>query len=182
MNIHATREQIVSLLADGLSNAAIARTLRCDKHRVGDIRRELGLPAVPLQPLSLEQKWATFTRPADGGHLEWTGSRVGPGSTPVVHYREQVYTAARIAFRIRHGHDPEGQVLADCGRRHCVEPAHVDDEPGRMRTREQLRVLRGLGPRPERCPHGHDQSEHGQLGTDGSPYCRACKDERKAVA
>lgn len=181
MNQNATREQIVELLGQGLSNTAVAKQLRCDRHRVGDIRRELGLPDVAQQPLSLEQKWRANTREVDGGHLEWTGERRGPSGTPVMRYREQAHTAARIAFRIRHGSDPIGHVQAECDYQQCVAPDHVDDEPGRLRTREQLRYLTGGQARAERCVHGHDQATHGRYEQDGRAYCGECKRIRRAA-
>jgi hypothetical protein len=162
-----------------LSNAAIARQLRADRHLVGDIRRALGLPRAPLQPLTLEEKWEKYTRPVDGGHLEWTGERQRTSGTPVMRYREQIHTAARIAFRIRYGRDPQGHTFADCGMRHCVAPDHVQDEPGRIRLREQLRYLTGKKARPGKCRHGHDQAVHGRYETDGRSYCEACKASAK---
>ncbi|MGW1071518.1 hypothetical protein [Streptomyces sp. NPDC002537] len=170
----ATRDQIVELLHEGLSNTAIARRLRCDRHRVAGIRRDISLANVPAQPLSLEEKWAARTRPVDGGHLEWTGERARSG-TPVLRYWPNSYSPAVIAFRIKHGREPEGYVRADCGLKHCVAPDHVDDMAARMRTREQLRYLTGRGERPATCRHGHDQAAHGRYEADGRAYCEACK-------
>lgn len=182
MNQKATEEQIVELLHQGLSNTAISKRLRCDKGRVGRIRRSLGIADVPLQPLTLEEKWAANTRPADGGHLEWTGERESTSATPVMRYRGKSYSPAGIAFRQRTGRDPVGQVFAECGVKHCIAPGHVDDEPGRFRTREQLRYLKGGRVRKPRCPHGHDQAVDGRYWADGRAYCVACKRDRKAVA
>lgn len=178
--MNATREQILDLLRQGKTNTAISRTLGCDRHRVADIRRTENIPNVPAQPLTMEQKWHERTRPVDGGHLVWTGERAASG-TPLLRYRTECHTAAQIAFRIRHGRDPHGYVFAECGRRHCVAPDHVDDETTRTQTREQLRYLAGGQVRKERCTHGHDQAEHGRYEADGRAYCRACKNDRKAV-
>ncbi|WP_432010140.1 hypothetical protein [Streptomyces cucumeris] len=182
MNQNATEEQITTLLRQGLSNAAIVRELCCDKNRVSRIRRKHGIPNVPLQPLTLEEKWATFTRPVDGGHLEWTGERKSISGTPAMRYREKTYTAAAIAFRIRHGRGPTGYAFAECGLHHCVAPDHVDDEPGRARTREQLRYLNGGRERKPYCPHGHDQAVHGRYQEDGRAYCEKCKRQRARSA
>lgn len=179
--MNATREQIAALLKQGKDNATIVRTLRVDKRRVARIRRELGLPNVPRQPLTLEEKWAANTRPVDGGHLEWTGERQQVSGTPVMRYREKSYPAAAIAFRVQHGRDPDGYARADCGFQHCVAPAHVDDTAARQRTREQLRFLTGGGVRPATCVHGHDQAVHGRYETDGRAYCEACKREQRAA-
>jgi hypothetical protein len=176
---NATRGQITELLGQGLSNTAIAAQLHCDKVRVARIRAELGLPNVAVQPLTLEEKWAARTRPIDGGHLEWLGEHVGKSGTPVMRYREASYTATGIAFRIRTGRDPVGYAIAECGHHHCVAPAHVEDDPGRQKAREQLRYLTGGQQRPERCVHGHDQAVHGRYSPTGTAYCGACNHDRK---
>ncbi|MEE4540956.1 hypothetical protein V2S66_03110 [Streptomyces sp. V4-01] len=175
----ASRTEIVTLIQQGSSNSAIARELHCDKARAARIRRELGLPNAVRQPLTLEEKWAARTRPLDGGHLEWLGEHVGKSGTPVMHYREVSYTATAIAFRIRTGRNPVGYAIAECGHHHCVAPAHVEDDPGRQKAREQLRYLTGGQQRPERCAHGHDQAEHGRYSPTGGAYCGACNHHRK---
>jgi len=178
--MNTTREQIVTLIQQGKSNSAISRELHCDKARARRIRQELGLPNAVLQPLTLEEKWAARTRQVDGGHLEWLGEQVGPARTPVMRYKEKSFTAAGIAFRVRTGRDPVGYVLPGCGRPHCVAPDHVEDEPERQRTREQLRYLQGGQKRPERCVHGHDMATHGRFTPDGQrSYCEACKAARR---
>ncbi|MFP3990682.1 hypothetical protein U9R90_25095 [Streptomyces sp. E11-3] len=179
--MNATRTDIVELLREGHSNAEITRRLRVDKHRVANIRRELGLPNATRQPLTLEQKWAANTQPVKGGHLRWTGERGASAGTPVMRYKEESYSPAAIAFRIRHGREPEGYAFAECGLNHCVAPDHVDDQPGRARTREQLRYLTGGRARPELCCRGHDQSVHGLYESDGRAYCGECKRQLKAV-
>jgi hypothetical protein len=170
---HPKQAEILELLRQGHSNTEIARRLRCDRHAVGDIRRDAGIPPQPRQ--TLEEKWHARVRELDGGHMEWLGERQSISGTPVMRYREQAYTAARIAFRIKNGRDPVGYCAAECGVRHCVAPDHVDDEPGRARVREQLRYLSGGGQRPPACLHGHDQDQWGRYGPDGVAYCHACK-------
>lgn len=179
---NATRADIIAMLRDGHSNSRIVRELRVDKHRVRRIREELGLPNyVPVeQTRTIEDKWKLFARPTDGGHVEWTGERQSTSGTPVMRYKDQAHTAAAIAFRIKHRRDPDGYAIADCGRKHCIAPDHVQDEPGRQAKRQELRQANGLGDRPGTCPYGHDQSRHGRLQGDGRPYCAACKRERKA--
>ncbi|WP_051765120.1 hypothetical protein [Streptomyces sp. NRRL F-5135] len=177
---YAAREQIEQLLREGGSNSGIARQLRCDKARVAAIRRDLGIPNLPAQPLTLQEKWRARTRPtAEGGHLEWTGERQSTSGTPVMRYSGQTFTAAAIAFRLRTGRDPQGHVRAECGHHQCVAPAHLDDTAARMQTREQLRYLTGRGERKPTCIHGHDQAEHGRYETDGIAYCEACKRDQR---
>jgi hypothetical protein len=176
---NATRADIVASLRTGLSDAAIARRLHCDKQRVGKIRRGLGLPSLPQQRLTLEEKWRASTRALDGGHLEWTGERGRSSGTPIMRYKERYYSPAAVAFQIKHGHAAVGYAIADCGLRHCVAPDHVEDEAGRQRIREQLRYLQGGGERKPFCNHGHDQADHGRYQPDGTAYCEACKAESK---
>jgi hypothetical protein len=177
--VNATREDITAALRAGLSNSAVSRRLRCDKKRVQALRAELGLPVTPAQPLTLVEKWTARTREVEGGHLEWTGQRQRPSGTPVMVYSGRTYTAARIAYRIRTGRDPEGYAMPTCAMAHCVAPDHQDDEADRARVREQLRYLTGGRPRPPRCRHGHDQAKHGRYGPGGVAYCEACKVVRR---
>lgn len=174
------RAEIEPLLRDGMSNQAIARQLHCDVKSVARLRAELGMPRITtLKYPSLAEAFRANTRPVDGGHLEWTGERQRVSGTPILRYREQTYTAARLAFRLKNGRDPEGYAYAECGLDQCVAPEHVDDTKARMRTREQLRYLTGGGERPAQCVHGHDQAEHGRYEPDGTAYCKACRRERR---
>lgn len=179
---HPKDTQIRELLREGLSNSAIVRELHVDKAAVRRIREDMGVPGFAQQPLSLEEKWATFTEPIEGGHLGWTGSRGTRSGTPLLRYREKTYTAGAIAFRQRTGHDPVGQVRAECDVQQCIAPAHVEDEPGRKHLREQLRYLLGKGERPSHCRRGHDQAEHGRYLRDGVAYCEACSQINRAAA
>jgi hypothetical protein len=176
---NAPRSAIIAMLRDGHSNKRIATELRVDKTRVARLRRELGLPTFVRteETRSIEDKWRLHARMAEGGHVEWTGER-SPNGRPLIAYKDRRYSASTVAFRIRTGRDPEGYVKPECGMRHCIAPAHVDDAAGRRRTREQLRYLQGGQALPERCKSGHDQSIHGRLNTDGRSYCETCKRTR----
>ncbi|MER5641885.1 hypothetical protein ABT095_33730 [Kitasatospora sp. NPDC002227] len=167
------------LLEAGLSNSAIARQLHMDKRDVAQLRSEMGLPNIPAQPLTVEQKWRERTAPLPGGHLEWTGERATGSGTPVLRHSGQAYTAARIAYRIQHGTDPVGHAAPGCGRQHCVAPEHIDDTARRQRDRAALRIVLGSPDRPTHCRHGHDQAEHGQFLPDGRAYCTRCVADRK---
>ncbi|MFC9681325.1 helix-turn-helix domain-containing protein [Streptomyces sp. NPDC056948] len=177
MSQNATRAAIVAMLRDGHSNSQIARELRCDKGRVRRIRTELDLPTfVPAeQTRTIEDKWRLFARAVDGGHMEWTGERVGAAGSPVMRYKDSYCSPSAIAFELRHGRPPQGYAIADCGRKRCIAPDHVEDEAGRLAKRQEIRRANGLDSRPETCQRGHDQTEHGRLEQDGRPYCAACK-------
>lgn len=176
---HPKDAEIRALITAGKNNHAIARELHTDRVPIRRIRKETGIPNPPLQPLTLEQKWAARTKPVDGGHLEWTGERVGPGRSPTMRYKETSHSPTAIAFQIKHGRPPQGYAIAECELNQCVAPDHVDDEAGRFAKRQQLRLRNGLDDRPDTCPDGHDQSIHGRLQGDGRPYCKACKRAQK---
>jgi hypothetical protein len=181
----AIRSRIVELLKEGATNRAIARELNVDKSTPAHYRRLLGIaPATRTlprnrSPLTIEQKWATYTRPAegDGGHLEWTGRRTKVGATPVMTYRERTHTARIVAFRIRHGRDPIGYVKPECGRPDCVAPDHLEDEQGRNRVRSQFGALLGRTPRITECTRGHAVATHRRYASDGTSYCGTCHED-----
>jgi hypothetical protein len=173
---HPKTDEIQALLRH-YSNTEIGLRLGVDKHLVAEIRAAAGVLYLPGLYATAEQKWLAHVRPVDGGHLEWTGSRSGRSDTPVMKFHEKSAAPSGIAFRWAHGREPVGQVRPECDFPHCQAPAHVEDEPGRQQLREQLRAIRGMGPRPETCPGGHDQATEGRLQRDGEAYCKACKRE-----
>lgn len=179
--VNATRADIIAMLQDGHSNRRISIELRCDKTRVRRIREELQLPQFVRaeETRTLNDKWHLFIRPVDNGHMEWTGTHGTTSGTPLLSYKEKVYSAAAIAFHMRTGREPQGYAIADCGMQHCVAPEHIEDEAGRIRNREQLRYLTGGRERKPFCNHGHDQKEHGRYEQDGTAYCEACKREQR---
>ena len=125
---NGTRNEVVELLQQGLSNSEIGRRLRTSPKRVARIRAEYGLPRiVPRPALTLEQKWATFTRPAPGGHVEWIGA-LHEGRTPTLRYRGRSLSARRVAFGMAHSREPVGRVLPGCDHPGCVAPQHVEDQ------------------------------------------------------
>ncbi|MDH6116866.1 hypothetical protein ABH930_000285 [Kitasatospora sp. GAS204A] len=135
---HPKLHQIRRLIDAGLTNTAIGQQLHVERQTVGRIRHELGLPLVPRQPLTVEEKWRQRTRELPGGHLEWTGDTSTGRGVPVLRHSGQTYTAGRVAFRIQHGADPTGHAKPDCGVRYCVAPAHQYDTAARQPVREPL--------------------------------------------
>lgn len=124
------RADIITLLAEGHSDREIHRRLGAYPARVGKIRAELGLPKYQPKPaLTLEQRWATRTRPTSGGHMRWTGAI--RGGMPNLTYQQRNHSARRIAFTIGHGRPPEGRVLPGCEYGWCIAPEHATDEPMR---------------------------------------------------
>lgn len=81
---------------------------------------------------SLEGAFRARTEGAEGGHVRWTGTT--SHATPAVWWAGSTYSAYRVAFRIHHGREPEGQVRPGCGVSLCVAGAHVEDRPMRQRS------------------------------------------------
>lgn len=120
-----------------------------------------------LYSATLEEKFRARTVPVDGGHLMWTGSEE-------IRWNGRLLQASRVAFELRTGRKPVGYVRPDCGMHGCAAPDHVDDQPGRERTRAQLQAVRSFTAGTELCPAGHDQAVHGRTDRDGKPYCTPC--------
>ncbi|MET7759767.1 helix-turn-helix domain-containing protein [Streptomyces sp. NPDC005389] len=172
-------EQIVARLRKGLTNSAIAAEVGVHKGTPARYRSALGIPAAPPPPRprhtdSVEERFYSFTRLLDGGHMEWTGRRVKVGRTPVFSYNSRTLTARSVAFRIARGRDPQGYVTAECEFEGCVAPAHVADEPSRTQLRSQLASLMGRDLSLTECGRGHATAEHRRYYPDGAPYCGAC--------
>jgi hypothetical protein len=133
-----TRNAIVELLRAGHSDRAIARQVHVRNTYVGEIRAQLGLPAHKPGPTpagSYEDLFWRHAQPTDDGHWIW------PNATANVRIGHEgpKQSARRIAFRIRYGRDPEGQVRPGCGVGRCVHPEHVEDQP----MREQYAAIFG---------------------------------------
>lgn len=131
---------ITELLHAGVSNHDIATEIGIDRRTVAARRAALGLPdARTIKGSSgLEDLFWRRVEPVEGGHLAWTGHRNNTG-VPVVHTTGRMYTAGRIAFRIRWGREPVGRVKSGCEYDGCVHPEHVDDQP----MREQYAAIFG---------------------------------------
>ncbi|MER5951193.1 hypothetical protein ABT127_34665 [Streptomyces sp. NPDC001904] len=168
----ATDEQIAAALRSGLSVTRTAATLHADRARVRRIRdaHNFDRYTAPETTRTLEEKWASCTRPGEDGHLLWTGERNGKSGSPVMRHRDTGYSPAAVAFRQRTGRDPHGYVFAACGQRHCVAPDHVQDQDERAAARTALRGA----PVPGTCRYGHAQAAHGRFEPDGTAYCARC--------
>jgi hypothetical protein len=169
--------QIRRLLEAGLSDTDVARRSGADRHAVTGVRARAGIAPYekPLEFATADAKRRAHLRPVEGGHVEWTGERSTGVGTPLLKWQGRSLSPAAMAFEERTGRAPVGMVFAECGFRQCVAPEHVDDEPGRQKVREQLRMLLGMGERPERCSAGHDQAVYGRLQRNAVHYCARCK-------
>ncbi|MFJ3037765.1 hypothetical protein [Streptomyces tendae] len=123
------RADVAELLHAGYGDRTIARRLGVTAASVTQARQTLGLPPARggNKPAgSVEDLFWRRTKPVDGGHLEWTGHRTNKG-VGTTKWQGTIYTAGRIAYRIRYGQDPAGHTHAPCGHDGCVAPAHIAD-------------------------------------------------------
>lgn len=134
------RADVAELLLAGLSDSAIARELGVDANcTVRPARAALGIPKVRpgrRPAATVEDLFWRRTQPVDDGHLIWTGYRSSEdaGGCPILRHGGRKHTAYRIAFRLKHGRDPEGKVTPTCERDGCVAPEHTEDRLIRERT------------------------------------------------
>ncbi|MFK0069723.1 hypothetical protein [Streptomyces sp. NPDC091046] len=181
-----TVDHLAELFAQGATNRAVSQTAGVDRNTAARYRAQLGFGPAPKRPapnrstLTVEQKVLTLMRPAEGGHMEWTGRRTKSNGTPVFTHHERTYTARSVAFRAHTGRAPVGYVTAECDQPEwCVAPAHLEDEPGRTRARAALAVITGRATSLVECSRGHATAEHRRYLPDGTPYCGACHAEGK---
>jgi hypothetical protein len=180
-----TVDRLADLFRHGASNRAAALALGISKDTAARYRAALEIGPAPKRPaanrstLTVEEKFATYTRPVEGGHLEWTGRHHKANGTPVFTHREQTYTARSIAFRIATGRAPEGYVTPECENPECVAPAHVADEPGRTRARAQFAAVLGIATTLVECSRGHDTATHRRYDRAGRAYCGTCHADAK---
>lgn len=178
---HPKHDAIVELVREGLADNAVAIRLNVHRRAVTRVRDIEGI-SHRTNGTSREDKLARFiTGPDPEGHTGWTGRR-GSSDVPVIRHMKIQQPASHVAFEQRTGRPPVGMVKAECGRDHCLTPAHVSDEIERRNVRGQERALYGLEPVPwDTCPKGrHQWGEHGRFQPDLSPYCKGCNTETAA--
>lgn len=171
---HPKRDEIIRMLNDGVSNRRIEAELHVRRQTIRAIRAELGMKPA-RGGTSKEEKLAKFSLPPDeNGHVGWTGRRMSSG-TPSIRHLGVETSAANEVFRMYRGRDALGNVLSECGVKHCLEPEHLSDARDRRLVRMQLRALEGMEPQPwDVCPEGHSWDEHGRVGERLDVYCQAC--------
>ncbi|MEV6738613.1 hypothetical protein AB0N14_17460 [Streptomyces sp. NPDC051104] len=139
----ASWENIAAVLeAETVSDAELAERLDCGPDLVARVRASLGQPAFPAPPSatasSEEQRFRELAVEGIDGHVRWSGRTTREGVPLVDHF----VTAARVAFRLHHGREPEGQVRGTCLVNHCLAGEHLADRVIRERRREQARADR----------------------------------------
>lgn len=132
MNI---RDDIANLLHAEVPLSHICRQLHCAPITVQRTREALGLPAPKtcrVLPATLEEAFHQYTQPVEGGHLAWAGP--ANGTVPKVTFEGTVHYARPLAFRLRYGREPVGNVTTSCVVKDCVAGGCVEDRPMRERT------------------------------------------------
>lgn len=131
-------EAVARALREGdpreLSDRALAARYSCGVRLVARVRSELKAPAYRRGKRStgqtLQQAFKARTEPVGGGHMLWVG-RVSSAGVPVLSWRGEHTTAARVAFTIDTGREPVGNVRPTCTYPGCIAPGHVADRPMR---------------------------------------------------
>lgn len=139
------RPDVAELLRAGYGDRTIAGQLGVPWREVARSRQELGLPPALMGPkpaATVEDLFWRRVKPAEGGHMDWGGYHTAHG-TPSLRHGDRLYTAYRIAFRIKHGRDPEGKALPCCTHNRCVAPGHHEDRVIRERTESTFAAIFG---------------------------------------
>lgn len=177
---HPKHDAIAELVRAGAKDRTVAAQLGVHNRAVTRVRDIIGVAHHNNSTLK-EAKLERFTTPVDsGGHTGWSGRKTVSGGAPVIRHLKVQIPASHVAFELRTGRPPVGIVKSECGRDHCLTPAHVSDEIERRNVRGQERVLYGLDPIPwATCTKGtHEWAEHGRFQPDLTPYCKGCNTER----
>lgn len=139
------RADIAERLRAGLSDRAIERELGVPRNVIVRSRAALRIPKTPAGHFTGSTPQSMFrdrTEPADAGHLRWTGSTTNNG-TPAFRWGGRNLSAYRVAFVMRHGRAPVGQVRPGCDVAGCVALGHVEDRPMRQRNRTAFAAIFG---------------------------------------
>jgi len=110
----ALDEDIPSGIFGGLTErerAGLLRSVRRGRTALEDVTAKAQEAREPRQERTLQTIFDDNTTRLCGGHLAWT--------------------PRQVAFIADRGRRPEGPVLADCGSKDCVLPAHLTDQPER---------------------------------------------------
>lgn len=124
-----------------VSDHELAERLSCAPGFIARVRHDLRMPSFPIPkpdtrivrpPLEAErERFEAQSIVTQDGHRTWIGRHTEDG-TPLF---SAAVTAYRMAFRLQHGEEPEGQVRVECVVDRCVEGLHLSDRLMRERAR-----------------------------------------------
>jgi hypothetical protein len=95
-------------------------------------------PAAWCTTDTIDQRFASKTKPTDDGHLIWTGN--AKDGNPRLSYLGRQYLATRYAYQQHTGVEPIGIVRPTCGNNLCVKGDHLEDRPSRSCTNARKQV------------------------------------------
>ena len=130
------RADIAELLRQGVPQIQIARQLHVAQLTVQKTSEALGLPAPKICRVlaaTIEEAINNYSRPADGGHVEWTGPK--RNGCPSFVFDGRHYYARRLVFSFEHQREPVGNVTVACEVPACVAGRCLQDQ--QMRRREK---------------------------------------------
>ncbi|MFJ8006163.1 hypothetical protein [Streptomyces fagopyri] len=130
---HPMEADIAPLLKEHMSNAEIARRLFISPGVVARVRADLRMPPYRQPVETLRTKFERHTAVVDDVHMVWTGQRTQDLVPVLSHGSKSRITARRVAYRLKHGREPIGNVAPTCQYEWCVAPACQADTVDRDR-------------------------------------------------
>ncbi|GAQ61915.1 Trp repressor protein [Streptomyces scabiei] len=131
----ALRDQIAALLGAGATYDQIHEQTGAGTATIARVRKDRGIPlphgrqspTTYTPVLTPEEALAHHSRPAPGGHTDWTGPVHGR-RLPVV-WSAGRHNVLHLAFRLHYGRAPVGRVrrAPTCTHRGCITGAHLTD-------------------------------------------------------
>lgn len=99
---------------------SLIRSVRRRRTTPEDVAAKANAARRPHRERTLQTIYDDNTMQLHGGHLAWTGP-------DLVYADGRRYTPRQLVFVLDRGEIPDGPVLADCGVKECVLPAHQTD-------------------------------------------------------
>lgn len=141
------RQDLAKLLLAGATYAEIRQQLGgVSDTTIARARRALRIP-VPhrTRPARTpEESYALYATAYGDGHARWDGPWAG--RMPQIWHNGRGCSALRVAFRMRHGREPVGNVRPVCGEHACVASGHLADRPMRERLTATYEAIFGRTP------------------------------------
>lgn len=140
------RQDIADLLRAGATYAQIRQQLGVNRNLIASTRKALRIPVPRARTWhrTAEESFALYATPYGDGHTRWDGPMAG--RMPQIWADGRAHSALRVAFQIRHGREPVGNVKPGCDEGTCIAPDHVVDRPMRERLKTTYDAIFGQTP------------------------------------